>query len=859
MDKRFSELTNNATDFANDDVIALDGETNGTRKMSGSTLKSIMKDNTLATTDNNAYMVSNGDVVRIKDLTTAINDFRSGDVIPVDGTDGTAKMSYENLLKVTAGIPLAEITDLRGIEPYAGDLTALSSDPSADPSVWYFNSDSSASTYRRIMYYDAVNGAWRYCVNNLKIDDVKTFIAIRNNAISSIMDDLFTGRKPAPIAYSGGITVITADSSADKEKVYYDNVNPPYRLMYWDEQLGVWSYVGNYNKNHSLSLAGIVGAEPYYGGLTSLNADADADKSKIYLLSVNYKFAVYDSDSSSWVYYDAIFTLEKMVKSLSKIFGFEVFNGSDAELANASYNGDKSKIYLSLKDSNPYELWKYGRFVFWSPYFNSWQVSDVGISDVIANYYKITGAEPYYKGGLTVLKADPDADTSKTYFVITPGGNYLKKMVYDSVNSTWVYTDKINLDVNGSLLSIISGIVGAKAYFGSLLTLSSDTTADTTKVYFCALASSADYLKIFVYDAATSSWTYGGSISDFINKSDESFNIENEKVRAYLDNTAYDNTDYTYTEVLKYAANNYDKPNGFSVNWEFAGTCDSFNVKVSLTGDFADGKTYTYNVVNTARSFVVKNLDPSKVAGVKVSSVTGGVESVVTSKAIPCEGRVRMLDVDGIRNVRDIGGWDCGNGKRIKYGKFFRGSAIDESGSTITSAGKAVLYNLNGVRAEIDLRSTASPTTSDIGASCVKYSITGYSYINGFNNTSDAYNVFSRVFTEIASGHPIYMHCSGGCDRTAFYVCMLEGLLGVSENDITKDFELSSFMDKAYSNNYRRYRSMGVEYSNRDWLGLITLIKGLTGGTWVEKFDTYFTSLGFTQSDIDAVRNAMLE
>ena len=101
MDKRFSELTNNATDFANDDVIALDGETNGTRKMSGSTLKSIMKDNTLATTDNNAYIVSNGDVVRIKDLTTAINDFRTGDVIPVDGPSGTAKMTKDDLLKET--------------------------------------------------------------------------------------------------------------------------------------------------------------------------------------------------------------------------------------------------------------------------------------------------------------------------------------------------------------------------------------------------------------------------------------------------------------------------------------------------------------------------------------------------------------------------------------------------------------------------------------------------------------------------------------------------------------------------------------------------------------------------------------
>ena len=102
MNKRFSELTASATDFANDDVIALDGETNGTRKMSGSALKSAMKSNTLATADSNAYVVSDSDVVRIKDLETSITAFRMGDVIPVDGPDGTAKMLATNLLKGAA-------------------------------------------------------------------------------------------------------------------------------------------------------------------------------------------------------------------------------------------------------------------------------------------------------------------------------------------------------------------------------------------------------------------------------------------------------------------------------------------------------------------------------------------------------------------------------------------------------------------------------------------------------------------------------------------------------------------------------------------------------------------------------------
>ena len=115
MNKRFSELTVSAADFANDDVIALDSETNGTRKMSGSALKSAMKANTLATADSNAYVVSDGDVVRIKDWATSITAFRTGDVIPVDGPDGTAKMSKDDLLKEAAENALGKVNNTENL------------------------------------------------------------------------------------------------------------------------------------------------------------------------------------------------------------------------------------------------------------------------------------------------------------------------------------------------------------------------------------------------------------------------------------------------------------------------------------------------------------------------------------------------------------------------------------------------------------------------------------------------------------------------------------------------------------------------------------------------------------------------
>lgn len=50
---------------------------------------------------------------RIKDWETSITAFRTGDVIPVDGPNGTAKMSKDDLLRETAEQPLARVDKLK--------------------------------------------------------------------------------------------------------------------------------------------------------------------------------------------------------------------------------------------------------------------------------------------------------------------------------------------------------------------------------------------------------------------------------------------------------------------------------------------------------------------------------------------------------------------------------------------------------------------------------------------------------------------------------------------------------------------------------------------------------------------------
>ena len=88
--KRISALTREATssDLTDGEFLAVDKTDGYTRKM---------------TVANFASWV----LGRIRGLSTSIIAFRTGDVIPVDGPNGTAKMSKDNLLKETAQNALA--------------------------------------------------------------------------------------------------------------------------------------------------------------------------------------------------------------------------------------------------------------------------------------------------------------------------------------------------------------------------------------------------------------------------------------------------------------------------------------------------------------------------------------------------------------------------------------------------------------------------------------------------------------------------------------------------------------------------------------------------------------------------------
>jgi hypothetical protein len=100
------------------------------------------------------------------------------------------------------------------------------------------------------------------------------------------------------------------------------------------------------------------------------------------------------------------------------------------------------------------------------------------------------------------------------------------------------------------------------------------------------------------------------------------------------------------------------------------------------------------------------------------------------------------------------------------------------------------------------------------------------------------------------------MHCQGGCDRTGTLSFLLLGLLGVSESDLAKEYELSSFSSIGFG----RLRTTTAVVDTYDYVGMVEALKAYSGNTITDKFFNFATTgCGISTETITAFRNLMLE
>lgn len=171
--------------------------------------------------------------------------------------------------------------------------------------------------------------------------------------------------------------------------------------------------------------------------------------------------------------------------------------------------------------------------------------------------------------------------------------------------------------------------------------------------------------------------------------------------------------------------------------------------------------------------------------------------------------RSRVVRLDGAHNVRDMGGFKTANGGTVRRGLVFRSDEL----SRLSDRDVAALSEI-GIKTVVDFRSEDEMArfsdkcprrTRLLGLSIDSGDLagvidevneeTGPGLMREINRSlvrrhADVYSDFFALLTSGAD-IPLLFHCAAGKDRTGFAAAMFLASLGVSREDILRDYMLS--------------------------------------------------------------------
>lgn len=194
-----------------------------------------------------------------------------------------------------------------------------------------------------------------------------------------------------------------------------------------------------------------------------------------------------------------------------------------------------------------------------------------------------------------------------------------------------------------------------------------------------------------------------------------------------------------------------------------------------------------------------------------------------------------VVELEGISNVRDLGGIPVEGGRIVAPGLLFRGSAL----YGLTEADCKTLFEELGIVRVIDLRTgwerEAKP---DIQVDGVEYLHIPFYDLEkvGIEYTEPAAGTkvigrdvacnpnrfyrslpnpltlrqmregVRRVLDSAIAGQPVYMHCSGGKDRAGILTLLVLTVLGADEDAILDDYLFTNVArDKDYEKTFARF------------------------------------------------------
>jgi len=285
-------------------------------------------------------------------------------------------------------------------------------------------------------------------------------------------------------------------------------------------------------------------------------------------------------------------------------------------------------------------------------------------------------------------------------------------------------------------------------------------------------------------------------------------------------------------------------PESVTLKWYFSGVAPrEYAVELATDKSFADAKKLTVDV-NMAK---VDNLLLSteyfwRVSGtVNGKKVVSAVYSFRTGDAPP-----RWIRIPGAGNFRDIGNWRVPGG-RIRQGMVYRGTRIDREPWKATDEGLNILLKDLKIKTELDLRGKSKNPfmLKKYGVDVIAEAYQAYMIGLQHKKIRELTVELLKKFAD-ESIYPVYVHCDGGADRTGILIFFLEALLGMSEDDLLRDYEYTTLFG---------HRSRNT----KEMKPFLEMLNGKPGKNLTEKAVAFLKEEGLSEDYIQKIRKILIQ